>query len=94
MLIDNGGHIAKLAAPCPGMESLRYVYIKIWIELQKAEDSLPNEFQKQLDEKHNQLKAQLENESITVDAANAIYKQYQIQIFGRFSQDAERENFG
>lgn len=33
MLIDNGRHIAKLAAPFAGMESLRYVYIRIWQEL-------------------------------------------------------------
>jgi preprotein translocase subunit SecA len=43
MLVDNGGHIAKLASPYPGMESLRYIYIKIWEELQKAENSLAEE---------------------------------------------------
>ena len=40
MLVDNGRHIAKLANPFPGMESLRYVYIKIWQELHKAEQEL------------------------------------------------------
>ncbi|WP_341757413.1 helicase-related protein [Candidatus Tisiphia endosymbiont of Ditula angustiorana] len=40
MLVDNGRHIAKLANPFPGMESLRYVYIKIWHELHKAEQKL------------------------------------------------------
>jgi preprotein translocase subunit SecA len=43
MLVDNGGHIAKLASPYPGMESLRYIYIKIWEELHKAEKSLAEE---------------------------------------------------
>jgi preprotein translocase subunit SecA len=43
MLVDNGGHIAKLASPYPGMESLRYIYIKIWEELHKAENSLAEE---------------------------------------------------
>ncbi|BFD46152.1 MAG: hypothetical protein DMENIID0002_07980 [Rickettsia endosymbiont of Sergentomyia squamirostris] len=40
MLVDNGRHIAKLANPFPGMESLRCVYIKIWQELHKAEQEL------------------------------------------------------
>ncbi|KAJ3664194.1 hypothetical protein Zmor_008382 [Zophobas morio] len=43
MLIDNGGHIAKLATPYPGMESLRYIYIKIWQELQNAEENFVKE---------------------------------------------------
>jgi preprotein translocase subunit SecA/tetratricopeptide (TPR) repeat protein len=43
MLVDNGGHIAKLASPYPGMESLRYIYIKIWEEVLKAEKSLAEE---------------------------------------------------
>ncbi|CAG2162405.1 unnamed protein product [Oppiella nova] len=43
MLVDNGRHIAKLANPFPGMESLRYVYIKIWQELHKAEQELTSE---------------------------------------------------
>ena len=33
MLIDNGGHIAKLSGPLPGMENLKYTYIKIWAKL-------------------------------------------------------------
>ncbi|WP_375326320.1 hypothetical protein [Candidatus Tisiphia endosymbiont of Nemotelus uliginosus] len=43
MLVDNGRHIAKLANPFSGMESLRYVYIKIWQELYKAEQELTSE---------------------------------------------------
>lgn len=38
MLVDNGRHIAKLANTFPGMESLRYVYIKIWQEVNKYKD--------------------------------------------------------
>ncbi|KAJ3651316.1 hypothetical protein Zmor_017366 [Zophobas morio] len=45
MLIDNGAHIAKLASPYPGMESLKYIYIKIWQELHKAEKSYCEEVQ-------------------------------------------------
>lgn len=40
MLIDNGRHIAKLAAPFPGMENFRYIYIKIWQELHRIEKEL------------------------------------------------------
>jgi hypothetical protein len=50
MLVDNGGHIAKLASPYPGMESLRYIYIKIWQELHKAEQSLSKETQEKVKE--------------------------------------------
>ena len=35
MLIDNGGHIAKISGPLPGMEMLRYIYIRIWQSLLK-----------------------------------------------------------
>jgi preprotein translocase subunit SecA len=50
MLVDNGGHIAKLASPYPGMESLRYIYIKIWQEFHKAEQSLIEESDKKFKE--------------------------------------------
>ncbi|RZB41657.1 uncharacterized protein BDFB_010502, partial [Asbolus verrucosus] len=50
MLVDNGGHIAKLASPYPGMESLRYIYIKIWQELHKAEESFVEETQAKIKE--------------------------------------------
>lgn len=33
MIIDNASHIAKLSSPFPGMESFKYIYIKIWSEL-------------------------------------------------------------
>ncbi|KAJ3651894.1 hypothetical protein Zmor_017898 [Zophobas morio] len=48
MLVDNGGHIAKLAAPYPGMECLRYIYIKIWQELHKAENNFVKECQEKI----------------------------------------------
>jgi hypothetical protein len=31
LIIDEGSNIAKLSGPFPGMESLRYVYLNIWI---------------------------------------------------------------
>jgi preprotein translocase subunit SecA len=50
MLVDNGGQIAKLASPHPGMESLRYIYIKIWQQLCTAEKSLIQEREKKAEE--------------------------------------------
>ncbi|XP_044261297.1 protein translocase subunit SecA-like isoform X2 [Tribolium madens] len=49
MLVDNGGHIAKLASPFPGMECLRYIYINIWEQLQIAEDSFAKEIQGEIE---------------------------------------------
>ncbi|EFA05253.1 uncharacterized protein LOC103313326 [Tribolium castaneum] len=49
LLVDNGGHIAKIATPYPGMESLRYVFIKIWAELAKAEERFIEENQSKLE---------------------------------------------
>jgi hypothetical protein len=43
MLLDNGGHIAKLAAPFPGMDILKYIYIKTWEELHVAEEEIVSE---------------------------------------------------
>lgn len=40
MLIDNGRHIAKLASPFAGMESLRYIYVKIWQTLEELTGSM------------------------------------------------------
>ncbi|KAL1487767.1 hypothetical protein ABEB36_015602 [Hypothenemus hampei] len=43
LLIDQGGNIAKLSGPFPGMDSLRYVYINIWIALAKTEEQIKNQ---------------------------------------------------
>jgi preprotein translocase subunit SecA len=43
LIIDQGGSIAKLSGPFPGMESLRYIYINIWKELAIAEDRVTEE---------------------------------------------------
>ncbi|KAJ3660162.1 hypothetical protein Zmor_004630 [Zophobas morio] len=50
MLIDNGGHIAKLASPYPGMEYLRYVYINIWAALQRADAEYAKESKQEIKE--------------------------------------------
>ena len=36
LVVDQGSNIAKLSTPFPGMENIRFIYIKIWIELNKA----------------------------------------------------------
>jgi hypothetical protein len=50
LLIDQGSNMAKLSAPFPGMECLRYVYINIWIRLIKAEGRVSEEIKKELDD--------------------------------------------
>ncbi|WP_341760877.1 DnaJ domain-containing protein [Candidatus Tisiphia endosymbiont of Thecophora atra] len=62
MIIDNAGSIAKLSTPFPSMESLRYVYIKIWQELLKAEKSLEKEIDKKLREKAQELQVSSKSE--------------------------------
>lgn len=39
MLIDNGGHIAKLATPLPGMELLLPLLKRLWVKLAEIEES-------------------------------------------------------
>lgn len=39
IVIDNGGHIAKLSGALPGMEYFRYIYVNIWEALSKLEGS-------------------------------------------------------
>ncbi|XP_058825669.1 uncharacterized protein LOC131685754 [Topomyia yanbarensis] len=55
MIIDNASHIAKLSGSLPGMEYLKYVYIKIWMELYKAENRITQEFQESLKVKAEEL---------------------------------------
>ncbi|XP_055692689.1 uncharacterized protein LOC129795438 [Lutzomyia longipalpis] len=55
MIIDNANHIAKLSGPFPGMDALKYVYIKIWQELYKAERAIVEEYRKEMKLKIEQL---------------------------------------
>lgn len=55
LLIDQGGNIAKLSGPFPGMESLRYVYINIWIALAAAEEKISEEMADKLRSKSETL---------------------------------------
>lgn len=49
MLVDNGRHIAKISSPFPGMENLKYIYLRIWSELLNVESELMEDFQEKLD---------------------------------------------
>lgn len=55
MLIDNGGHIAKLSGPLPGMDSLRYIYLNIWIEIAREHEIASAAHKKKLQDKFNEL---------------------------------------
>ncbi|XP_014208587.2 uncharacterized protein LOC106639465 [Copidosoma floridanum] len=48
MLVDNGRHIAKISSPFPGMENLKYIYLRIWSELLSVESDLMDDFQDKL----------------------------------------------
>lgn len=74
MLIDNGGYVAKLAGPFPGIESLKYVYLKIWQELIKAVKGQGQGVDSRLTEKAEEL-----NKDITLseDELQANYESFQ-----------------
>jgi hypothetical protein len=76
LLVDQGGHIAKMGESFPGMENLRYVYIKIWEELHKAEKSFVEESKERVEEwvdnvvekyKNNTRKAQKKFEKFVTE---------------------------
>jgi hypothetical protein len=76
MIIDNASHIAKLAGALPGMESFKYIYIKIWQKLHKAEEEIIQEFQEKLKEKAQELDSQ----KLPDDQAQALYKKFEDQL--------------
>ncbi|CAG7734944.1 unnamed protein product, partial [Allacma fusca] len=55
MLIDDSVRIPTLVSTFPGMESLRYVYAKIWTSLPSLEDSYPKQLRKILLDKALEL---------------------------------------
>ena len=59
LLIDQGSNITKLSGPFPGMESLRYIYIKIWKALAKAEIDVSKEIEKKLGERAEELQKKI-----------------------------------
>ncbi|KAJ8664759.1 hypothetical protein QAD02_006421 [Eretmocerus hayati] len=57
MLVDNGRHIAKISSPFPGMENLKYIYLRIWNELLSVESQLVEDFQEKLNEHSSYTKS-------------------------------------
>lgn len=55
IVVDNGGNIAKMAENFPGMDYLRYIYIKMWIELDKAEKQVLTDNEGELEKFAKQL---------------------------------------
>ncbi|XP_055523905.1 uncharacterized protein LOC129717778 [Wyeomyia smithii] len=78
MIIDNASHIAKLSGSLPGMENLKYVYIKIWMELLKAEKIITEELQLRLQKKAQEL----ESRKIDDEEAQKIYDEFVYELQG------------
>ncbi len=76
MIIDNASHIAKLSGSLPGMESFKYIYIKIWQELHKAEESIIEEFQKKIKTKAQEL----ESQKLPDEQAQLLYKEFEDEL--------------
>ncbi|XP_071447412.1 uncharacterized protein [Hetaerina americana] len=72
MIIDNASHIAKLSGPFPGMECLKYIYIKIWQELHKAVDKIINQFLEKLRKKSELVRS----EELSELEVQAKYEEY------------------
>ncbi len=83
MIIDNASHIAKLSGPLPGMESLKYIYIKIWQELHKAESKLVKEISGKLKNKAQEL----ESRNLSDDRAQQLYEEYQQELLGSIERE-------
>ncbi|KAL1506879.1 hypothetical protein ABEB36_006161 [Hypothenemus hampei] len=74
LLIDQGGNIAKLSGPFPGMDSLRYVYINIWIALAKTEEQVTQQILTQLKAKADKLAQDFETHE---DEKQIEYEKYE-----------------
>lgn len=73
MIIDNASHIAKLSGPLPGMESLKYIYIKIWQKLIEAEQIQETQINTVLKSKAEELNNQVELKEISDESAQIEY---------------------
>ncbi|XP_058803671.1 uncharacterized protein LOC131671332 [Phymastichus coffea] len=72
MIIDNASHIAKLSEPFPGMENLKYIYIKIWQELHKAEKRIIHELKEQLKVRAEEI----QKLSLSEDESQSLYEEF------------------
>jgi hypothetical protein len=88
MLLDNGGHIAKLATPFPGMDILKYIYIKIWEELHIAEEGIVDDYRRDLENKSEELS---KNSTLSKEELYSIMQEYTANILERsMSRIAEK----
>lgn len=83
ILVDNGGHIAKLSIPFPGMESFKYIYIKIWEMLIKAEKNLEKKYHKELEDKAKLL----EDKDDTEENKQSEYEKLQQELLLESNED-------
>lgn len=94
MLIDNGRHIAKLAVPFAGMESLRYLYIKIWQELTQLTMDIDyydlTEFDRQskITEISNTIKQQINNDKQLLDLIPKYLQSYVARLIDQWISNA------
>lgn len=82
MIIDNASHIAKLSGSIPGMDSLKYVYLKIWMKLNDAEEEIENHFKVESERKRQELKAN----NLSDDESQVLYNEF-VADFGESTFD-------
>jgi preprotein translocase subunit SecA len=85
MLVDNGGHIAKLAEPFPGYDRLRYVYIKIWQELKKAKAEEEDNIKKLMTAQQKKSK-ELSNEAVVQDSEEKMFSDFDQLLFEQIEE--------
>ncbi|WP_341757414.1 hypothetical protein [Candidatus Tisiphia endosymbiont of Ditula angustiorana] len=88
LLIDQGSNIAKLSGPFPGMESLRYVYINIWVALAKTEEQVTQQILAKLQTKADELA----NDSKTNDDEKQLkYEEYEDSLRESFLDEIKKQ---
>ncbi|KAG5679169.1 hypothetical protein PVAND_008759 [Polypedilum vanderplanki] len=86
ILLDNGGHITKLATPFPGMDFIKYVYIKIWQELLKYDAEIPKLFEDKLKIKSEELKRNGTNENELQEKLFEFQQDFKLNAFEDMKQ--------
>lgn len=92
MIIDNASHIAKLSSPFPGMDSLKYVYIKIWILLRKVEENIQNQFKIESLKKADELRSRNLSEEETDVLFNIFKLEFEESTFKRIFEFIKSQN--
>jgi preprotein translocase subunit SecA len=76
MIIDNGSHVAKIAYPFPGMESLKWIYIDIWEKLHQNLDKFDDISENLLEAKRKELNKQYDDREKTKEECNQEYNDF------------------